>query len=86
MAQLPDQSKVLARRQRLVDGGRLTGQPDRWPKQVGLPHDIEAEHPRATRIGQQRCGKDAHERRLARTVWTEEPKHRSARDGHLNTS
>ena len=84
MAELADQSQVLARRQRLIDGGKLTGQPDRWTKDSRLPHHIQSEDPCATPVGQERRCEDSHERRFARAVWAKEPKDRSARHSHVD--
>ncbi len=78
VVEVPDHLQVLATGQVLVDGGVLPGQADDAAHQGSLLAHVVPDHPGSSAVRLEDGGQDAHGRRLARSVWTEE-----AEDGAL---
>jgi len=61
-------------------GGVLAGETDALAQLGRVAHDIEAGDAGRSRVGEEQRREDAHHRRLARAVGTEQPEHRPALD------
>src|SRR6185369_16218224 len=72
--------QVLARREFLVESRVDADTPDDAAHFVGLLGQREVEHPHVSAIRDQQCRKNANQRRLAGTVWSEESVSLALRD------
>jgi hypothetical protein len=75
-----DQTQVLASGQIAVDGRILSRQTDPLPHGLRLADDVETEHLRPTRVGQQHRRQHADGGRLAGPVRAEQTEHRPGGD------
>ena len=75
LGQAPDEAKVFARGQIIVDRGVLAREADRGAYRLRVPAHVEAEHAGPTAVGPEQRGEDAHRGGLAGAVRPEEAEH-----------
>ena len=80
----PEHDEVLAAGEVLVDCRVLTGEADERPDGLRLAHDVVSRDGRVARVGPQQRREDAHGRRLAGAVRSEQPENRSLRDDEVD--
>ena len=79
-----DEAQVLAAGQVLVDRGVLAGEADALANGLGVAGHVDAEHLGPAVVGLEDGGEDAHGRRLAGAVGSEQAEHRAGRHGEVD--
>ncbi len=84
LVQPAEHPQVLGAREVLVDRGVLAGQADDRAELLRLRDDVEAGHGGAAGVRLQQRGEDAHRRRLAGTVGSQEAQDAAFRDDQVD--